>query len=475
MGPSDAVNILIIIILLILSAYFSSAETALTTVNKIRMRSLAEENSKAAKRVLKLIEEPSKMLSAVLICNNIVNLSASSISTSYAFSICKRIGMENSTSLFAGIATGILTVLILIFGEITPKNLATKNAEKLALFYSSSISAITHILTPVIFIVNQFARFLMFLLRVDTSKKSSSITEDELRTFVDVSHEEGVIESEERKMITNIVDFGDTLAKDVTDNMEKYELGIAVQKVHDFIWDEFCDWYVEIAKYRIYHAEEDSQSANCALWVLKTVLGQALKLLHPFMPFITEEIYGALVPEEESLMMSSWPVYREDWEFPYATEVIEHVKAITRGIRNMRAEMNVPNNKRTKVYIISSDSKLLTALEVFKESVKSLMLANDIILHYEKKDVADDAVSIVVPGATVYLPLEDLVDFEQERERLKKEEERLNSEIKRAQGMLANERFTSKAPADKVQAERDKLEKYTKMLEQVKERIDSLR
>ena len=215
MGPSDAVNILIIIILLILSAYFSSAETALTTVNKIRMRSLAEENNKAAKRVLKLIEEPSKMLSAVLICNNIVNLSASSISTSYAFSICKRIGMENSASLFAGIATGILTVLILIFGEITPKNLATKNAEKLALFYSSSISAITHILTPVIFIVNQFARFLMFLLRVDTSKKSSSITEDELRTFVDVSHEEGVIESEERKMITNIVDFGDTLAKDV--------------------------------------------------------------------------------------------------------------------------------------------------------------------------------------------------------------------------------------------------------------------
>ena len=215
MGPSDAVNILIIIILLILSAYFSSAETALTTVNKIRMRSLAEENNKAAKRVLKLIEEPSKMLSAVLICNNIVNLSASSISTSYAFSICKRIGMENSTSLFAGIATGILTVLILIFGEITPKNLATKNAEKLALFYASSISAITHILTPVIFIVNQFAKFLMFLLRVDTSKKSSSITEDELRTFVDVSHEEGVIESEERKMITNIVDFGDTLAKDV--------------------------------------------------------------------------------------------------------------------------------------------------------------------------------------------------------------------------------------------------------------------
>ena len=297
--------------------------------------------------------------------------------------------------------------------------------------------------------------------------------------FIMMNMEKNVVEEPEDFLLKPadrwILSKVNSLTKEMTENMDKFELGIAVQKVHDFIWDEFCDWYVEIAKYRIYHAEEDSQSANCALWVLKTVLGQALKLLHPFMPFITEEIYGALVPEEESLMMSSWPVYREDWEFPYATEVMKHVKAITRGIRNMRAEMNVPNNKRTKVYIISSDSKLLTALEVFKESVKPLMLANDIILHYEKKDVADDAVSIVVPGATVYLPLEDLVDFEQERERLKKEEERLNSEIKRAQGMLANERFTSKAPADKVQAERDKLEKYTKMLEQVKERIDSLR
>ena len=297
--------------------------------------------------------------------------------------------------------------------------------------------------------------------------------------FIMMNMEKNVVEEPEDFLLKPadrwILSKVNSLTKEMTENMDKFELGIAVQKVHDFIWDEFCDWYVEIAKYRIYHAEEDSQSANCALWVLKTVLGQALKLLHPFMPFITEEIYGALVPEEESLMMSSWPVYREDREFPYATEVMEHVKAITRGIRNMRAEMNVPNNKRTKVYIISSDSKLLTALEVFKESVKPLMLANDIILHYEKKNVADDAVSIVVPGATVYLPLEDLVDFEQERERLKKEEERLNSEIKRAQGMLANERFTSKAPADKVQAERDKLEKYTQMLEQVKERIDSLR
>lgn len=215
MGPSDAINIIVIIALLILSAYFSSAETALTTVNKIRMRALAEEKNKAAKRVLKLVEEPSKMLSAVLICNNVVNLSASSISTAYAFRICQRIGLEESTSLGAGIATGILTVLILIFGEITPKNMATRNSEKLSLFYSHSILFLTNLLTPIIFIVNQISRFIMFLMRVDTSKKINSITEDELRTFVDVSHEEGVIESEERQMITNIVDFGDSLAKDV--------------------------------------------------------------------------------------------------------------------------------------------------------------------------------------------------------------------------------------------------------------------
>ena len=265
------------------------------------------------------------------------------------------------------------------------------------------------------------------------------------------------------------------LAKDVTENMDKYELGIAVQKVYDFVWDEFCDWYVELAKYRIYHAEADSQSAKCALWTLKTVLGQALKLLHPFMPFITEEIYGALAPEEESLMISSWPVYREDWEFPMAEEVMGNMKEIIRGIRNMRAEMNVPNNRRTKVFIVSQNRNLLSGIEVLKESAKPLMLANDIILHYEKKEIAEDAVSIVVPGATVYLPLEDLVDFEQEMERLTKEEEKLTKEIARAKGMLSNEKFLSKAPEKKVQEEKEKLEKYTQMLAQVQERMAGLK
>ena len=266
-----------------------------------------------------------------------------------------------------------------------------------------------------------------------------------------------------------------TLAKDVTENMDKYELGIAVQKVYDFIWDEFCDWYVELAKYRIYHREENPQAADCVLWVLKTVLGQALKLLHPFMPFITEEIYSALVPEEESLMMSEWPKYREDWNFPADENVMDHVKAMIRGIRNIRSEMDVPNSRKTKVYIVSEDEKLCQAIDGFKESAQPLMLSTDIFICSSKEGAGDNAVSIVVPDAVVYLPLEDLVDFEQEMKRLTQEEERLNGEIRRAQGMLANEKFVSRAPEAKVQEERDKLEKYTQMLAQVKERMAGLR
>ena len=232
---------------------------------------------------------------------------------------------------------------------------------------------------------------------------------------------------------------------------------------------------MELVKYRIYHREENPAEANCALWTLKTVLGNALKLLHPYMPFITEEIYSALEPEEESLMISTWPVYKEEWNYPAEEELLEHMKDITRGIRNMRSEMNVPNNRRTKVFVVSEDVKLLYGLDQMIESVKPLMAANDIIVESEKKDIAEDAVSVVVPGATVYLPLEDLVDFEQELARLSKEEERLNKEIARARGMLSNEKFISKAPEAKVAEEKEKLEKYTQMLEQVQERMAGLK
>ena len=266
-----------------------------------------------------------------------------------------------------------------------------------------------------------------------------------------------------------------TLAKDVTENMDKFELGIAVQKVYDFVWDEFCDWYIEMAKFRIYHKEENPQAANCALWTLKTVLGQALKMLHPFMPFVTEEIYSALVPEEESLMISNWPIYQEELNFAASENIVDHMKEIIRGIRNIRAEMNVENGRKTKVYIVTESSDLCRGFEALNDSVKPLMNASEIFISQEKQGIAEDAVSIVVPDASVYLPLEDLVDFEQEMERLKKEEEKLTKEIARAKGMLANEKFVSKAPEAKVREEKEKLEKYSQMLSQVQERMAGLK
>ena len=266
-----------------------------------------------------------------------------------------------------------------------------------------------------------------------------------------------------------------TLTKDVTENMDKFELGIAVQKVYDFIWDEFCDWYIELAKYRIYHAEENPAAANSALYTLKTVLGDALKLLHPFMPFVTEEIYGALVSEEESLMMSSWPEYKESSCYPEAENIVDHMKEIIRGVRNVRAEMNVAPSRKAKTYIVCENENLCQGFEEIKESSMPLMSANEIQIQSDKSGIAEDAVSVVVADAVVYLPMEELVDFEQELERLTKEEARLTKELARVNGMLNNEKFISKAPEAKINEERAKLEKYTQMMEQVQERLKGLR
>ena len=314
--------------------------------------------------------------------------------------------------------------------------------------------------------------------RVESSRNFANKVWNASR-FIMMNMEENVVAEPDASLLNEadkwILSRVNRLAKDVTENMDKFELGIAVQKVYDFIWDEFCDWYVEAAKYRIYHKEEDQASADCVLWVLKTVLKQALKLLHPFMPFITEEIYSVLVPEEESLMMSQWPEFKEAWDFPSEENVMEHVKEMTRGIRNMRAEMNVPNNRKTKVYVVCEDQTICEGIRTLENSIKPLMMAEKILVQETKENIADNAVSVVVPDAVVYLPLEDLVDFEQEMERLHKEEEKLKKEIKRAEGMLSNERFISKAPEAKVQEEREKLEKYTQMLEQVQERMAGLK
>ena len=266
-----------------------------------------------------------------------------------------------------------------------------------------------------------------------------------------------------------------TLAKDVTENMDKFELGIAVQKVYDFIWDEFCDWYIEIAKVRTYKKDENKESANAALWTLKTVLTQALKLLHPYMPFITEEIYCTLHPEEETIMLSDWPVYQDAWHFEKEEEMVEHSKDLVKGVRNVRTEMDVPPSRKAKLFVVSDDASLRETFETMKEAYMTLASASEAVVQADKTGIGEDAVSVVIPGATVYLPLEDLVDFEKEKERLTKEKERLTKELARSKGMLSNEKFLSKAPEAKVQEEKDKLAKYEQMMAQVEERLAQMK
>ena len=239
-------------------------------------------------------------------------------------------------------------------------------------------------------------------------------------------------------------------------------------------WDEFCDWYIELSKYRIYHAEENPAGANAALWTLREVLKNALKLLHPYMPFVSEEIYSKVAPEEESLMMSKWPVYEEGWADPKAEEILSHYQEIIRGVRNVRSEMNVPNSRKATIYVVCEDGNLRDGLALLGEPAKMMAAANDFVLQSNKSGIADNAVSVVVPDAIVYVPLEELIDFAQETERLKKEEARLKKEIARASGMLNNEKFVIKAPESKVKEEREKLETYKQMMEQVKERLKGL-
>lgn len=264
------------------------------------------------------------------------------------------------------------------------------------------------------------------------------------------------------------------LIKEATENMEHYELGIAVQKVYDFIWDEFCDWYIEMVKPRLYNSD-DKTSQNAALWTLKTVLSQALKLLHPYMPFITEEIFCSLQPEEESIMISSWPEYKEEWNFDKEEKDIETIKEAVRGIRNVRTQMNVAPSRKAKVYVVSENDGILSAFEEGRLFFASLAYASEVVIRRDKQGIESDAVSVVIPKATLYIPFAELVDIAQEIGRLEKEEKRLQGELARVNGMLGNEKFISKAPEAKIAEEKEKREKYTQMMEQVQLRLKQLR
>jgi valyl-tRNA synthetase len=264
-----------------------------------------------------------------------------------------------------------------------------------------------------------------------------------------------------------------TLVKDVTENMENYDLGIAVQKVYDFIWDEFCDWYIEMVKPRLYNSD-DAKSQNAALYTLKSVLIDALKLLHPYMPFITEEIFCTLQSEEESIMISRWPEYSEDKNYPKEEKDIEIIKEAVRGIRNIRTEMNVAPSKKATVYVVSEDEGIRRTFEEGKLFFATLSYASEVLVQKDKTGIADDAVSVMIAGAALYIPFAELVDIQAEIERLTKEEKRLAGEIARCEGMLKNEKFISKAPEAKVAEEKEKLAKYTNLAEQVKARLAQL-
>ncbi len=263
------------------------------------------------------------------------------------------------------------------------------------------------------------------------------------------------------------------LAKDVTALMETFDLGIAVQKIYDFIWEEFCDWYIEMVKPRLYNEEDETKAA--ALYTLKTVLIDALKLLHPYMPFITEEIYCTLVGDEDaSIMIADWPVYDEAKNYAADMDAVERIKEAVKGIRNVRGEMNVPPSKKAKVIVVTEDADVKAIFETNNVFFATLGFASEVVIQSDKTGIEQDAVSVVIDKGTIYMPFAELVDVAKEIERLQKEEKKLMGELKRSEGMLGNPNFVNKAPAQKIEEEKAKLEKYQSMMAQVKERLAQL-
>ncbi len=277
----------------------------------------------------------------------------------------------------------------------------------------------------------------------------------------------GELYNEDRWILSAV----NTLAREVTDNMERFELGIAVGKVYDFIWDEFCDWYIEMVKPRIYG--EDEISKNAAFWTLRSVLVDSLKLLHPFMPFVTEEIYTTLTGDE-SIMVSDWPVYDNSRHFPKEEEMAQRLKELVRGIRQVRTDMDVPPSRKAKVIITSDQEAVRATFEEMKPVYRNLAFASEIEVRGDASSIDDSAVSVVIPDAVVYMPLEDLVNLEKEKERLNKEKERLEKELARSKGMLSNEKFLAKAPQAKVDEEKAKQKKYEQMMTDVLARLKDM-
>lgn len=260
------------------------------------------------------------------------------------------------------------------------------------------------------------------------------------------------------------------LVKEVTNNLENFELGIATQKIYDFIWNEFCDWYIEMVKSRLY--DENCTTKFAAQYTLNKVLKDSLKLLHPVMPFVTEKIYMQLYHNDESIMISKWPEYTESLSFEKEEEQVEKLKTIIVGIRNLRTNLNVHPSKKSKLIFVTK-----TANDMLKESsamIQKLGFANEIDIQENKENIPQNAMSVLADGIEVYIPFEELVDLEAEKQRLQGEREKLLSEVARGEKMLSNPGFVNKAPEEKINEEKAKLAKYKEMLEKVEERLKSI-
>ena len=261
------------------------------------------------------------------------------------------------------------------------------------------------------------------------------------------------------------------LAKEMATNIDNYDLGVATQKIYDFIWNEFCDWYIEIVKTRLY--DKECLNRKEAMFTLNTVLEYSLKMLHPIMPFVTEEIYTKLYNNDESIMISEWPKYKEKLNFAKEEDEIEMIKSIIGEIRNIRNNMNVHPSRKSKLICVTEKYDKL--IEESKEFLKKLGFANEIIIQKDKKDIPENSFSIIQKDLEIYIPFEDLVDIEAEKERLEKEKERLEREVLRGEKMLSNPGFINKAPESKVKEEKEKLSKYKEMLENTIERLNGMK
>ena len=253
--------------------------------------------------------------------------------------------------------------------------------------------------------------------------------------------------------------------------MDNYDLGVALDKIYTFIWNEFCDWYIEIAKTRLYNKENATRKT--AQYVLNKVLEDSLKLLHPFMPFVTEKIYKELYNNDESIMISTYPEYSKDLEFKDEEQAVEELKEVITGIRNARAKMNVHPSKKSKLIFVTK--KYADIIKESEEFLKKLGFGEEIEIRENKENIPQNAVSIVSSNLELFIPFEDLVDIKEEIERLEKEKAKVLVEKEKTDKMLSNPGFVAKAPAAKVEEEKEKQAKFNEMIKTIEERIQGLK